>query len=135
MVRTYAGKMVLSIPRENLNIAVNDEIGVVEDACEDERERKMSEAVIVGVKFFDVYKGCYACKGKVTSISNLLGVCSRCGTSQRLDRCKDVTTAKIDVEADGELRSLGAFSPILDEICGGIVSKETLLTCEPFSLM
>jgi len=71
----------------------------------------------------------------VTSISNLLGVCSRCGTSQRLDRCKDVTMAKIDVEADGEVRSLSVFSPVLDEICCGIVSKETLVTCEPFSLM
>ena len=71
----------------------------------------------------------------MTSISNLLGVCSKCGTSQRLDKCEDVTMAKTDVEADRVLRSYSAFPPILEESCSGNVSKETLLTCEFFSLL
>ena len=29
-------------------------------------ERKMTEVVVVGVKFFDAYKACYSCNGKVT---------------------------------------------------------------------
>ena len=67
-------------------------------------------------------------------ISNLLGVYSRSSTSQRLDIiCQDIAMAKVDVEADGVQRSLSAFSPILKEICGGIV--RTLLVCELFSLM
>ena len=69
-----------SVPRVNFKVTATDDIGVVEDACEVEAERKLFEAAIV-TKYFDVYKGCYSCKGKVTSTSNLLGVCFRSSTS------------------------------------------------------
>ena len=83
-MRTYQSKNYLSIPKENCQITCIDDIGEVE-SVEVEEDRKMSEAVIVGIKFFDVYDGCYACRGKIVPSSDVLEDCSRCGMTQRLN--------------------------------------------------
>ena len=46
-----------------------------------------------------------------------------------------MVSARMDLEANGILRNLTGFSPILEEICGGHPSKEALLSCEPFNLV
>ena len=51
-----------------------------------------------------------------------------------LDRCKMMASARMDVEADGIIRNLTCFSPILEEICDGEPSKAALLLRKPFSL-
>ena len=56
-VRTYNNKKYLSIARDGFKIDEVEEIY--------ETERKITQAVIVGVKHFDVYIACYACNSKV----------------------------------------------------------------------
>ena len=80
-VRTYCNKKFLSIPKDNFTIAIADDIGEVVDYGEVEKERKMTGVVILGIKFFEVYSGCYSCRGKVTPTTDKLGDCSRCGTT------------------------------------------------------
>ena len=54
MVRVYNGKKYLSVPKDNFQISSIEDIGVVEDAVE-EKERKLTEVTILGVKYFDTY--------------------------------------------------------------------------------
>ena len=61
---------------------------VVESLIEPEEKRCVEGAVVVGVKYIDVYNGCYSCGGKVEVKSEILGECTHCSTTQRLDRCK-----------------------------------------------
>lgn len=90
--------------------------------------------MIVGVKYFETYDGCYGCKGKITAQSEVLGECNRCGSTQRLDRCKEQTSVKLDVESDGNVRSLSPFSPVVEDICQDPASMASLLSCEMFIL-
>ena len=89
-VRTYCNKKFLSIP--NFTVAVANDIGEVVDYGEVEKERKMTGVVILDIKFFEVYSD--SCKGKVTPTTDKLGDCSRCGTTQRLDRTKVMASVK-----------------------------------------
>lgn len=135
MVRVYRGKKYLSIPRENFEVVSIDDIGCVEECeSEDEEKREMKGGVVVGVKFFDVYSGCYACKGKVQPMSDVLAECTRCGMTQRLSRCNELASAKVDIETQGVIKSLSVFSPRIEEICQGEGSKLALLSSEPFDL-
>ena len=56
----------------------------------------MSDVNVIDVMFFEPYNACYSCKGKVVTTSDLLENCNRCGITQRLDRCQESTTAKLD---------------------------------------
>ena len=56
----------------------------------------------MGVKYFDVYR-CYSCRGKLEAKSDILGECTRCSTTQRLDHCKELANPKIDVEGGGSV--------------------------------
>ena len=98
----------------------------------------MTGVKIVGVKFLDVYSGCYACKGKVTAISDILGDCDRCGVTQKIEQCKMYNSARMDLESEGTIKTLSAFSPITEEICQGSVSKVSslspLMTQKPMSV-
>ena len=121
MVRMYNGKKYLSVPKDGFQISSIEDIGVVEDVeVEVAKERKLINVGIVGITFFEIYNGCYACMGKVTPHS---GCCGRCGSTQRLDRCKEQTSAKLDVESEGDVIMLSAFSPVLDDICQGSTYK------------
>lgn len=136
IVRTYGGKKYLSVSKEEFQAVSIDDIGEVEgDNVELLGERKLKNVMIVGVKYFETYDGCYACKGKVMPRSEILGDCNRCGSTQRLDRCKQLTTVKLDVESDSELRSLSAFSPVIEDICQGDASMAALLCSEAFDLV
>lgn len=134
MVRTFCGRKYLSIPKEKFGVVCIEDIG---DVCcsSQEQDLKMMNAIIVGIKYFEVYSGCYSCKGKVRPNSDILGECNRCGATQRLDRCKELASAKLDVEAAGVMKHLSCFSPVLEEICNGDASKALLLSCEPFDLV
>ena len=72
-------------------------------------------------------------------MSNILGECGRCGMMQRLEECKEIVSAKIDVndtEKDHEIKSLSVFSPIVEEICKQKqVNKVASLSCEQFNLV
>ena len=134
IVRTFNGKKYLSVPRENFNFEAIDDIGDVEK--EELEDRVMKGVVVIGIKFYDTYNACYSCKGKVTPLSATLGDCTKCGIAQKLDRCKPSISAKLDVEADGVIKCLTSFSPIIEEICNkNDPTKEDLLCCKPFNLM
>lgn len=132
-VRTYNNKKYLSIARDGFKILEIDDIGEVEEIYE--TERKITQAVIVGVKHFDVYIACYACNSKVIATSDVLGDCTRCATTQRIDKCKEQHSAKLDLEWKGEVNTLSAFSPILEDICGESVTKVALLMSELFDVL
>ena len=135
-VRTFNGKKYLSIARDNFTVIKIDDIGEVkEDTSDLEVQCRMTGVKIVGVKFLDVYSGCYACKGKVTAISDILGDCDRCGVTQKVEQCKMYNSARMDLESEGTIKTLSAFSPITEEICQGSVSKVSLLMSEPFHLI
>jgi len=54
---------------------------------------------------------------------------------QCIDRCKERMSAKLVVEAKVMNKTLDAFTPILQEICQGVVvTEEALLTANPFNL-
>ena len=106
---------------------------MVEDVeVEVAKERKLTNVGIIGIKWFEIYNGCYSCMGKVTPH---LGCCGRCGSTQRLERCKEQTSAKLDVELEGDVIMLSAFSPVLDDICQGSTSIDASLSCERFDLV
>ena len=124
MVRMYNGKKCLSVPKDGFQISSIEDIGVVEDVeVEVAKERKLTNVGIIG---FEIYNGCYSCMGKVTPR------CGRCGSTQRLDRCKEQTSAKLDVESEGDVIMLSAFSPVLDDIYQGSTSIDALLSYERF---
>ena len=117
-----------------------EDIGDVDkSALESVQEQKMSNVCIVGVKYFERYSSCYSCNGKVIPKSVTVGHCGRCGSSQRLERCKEHLSARIDVEcAEGgkSVQNITVFSPTLEEICGkGPASIEGMLKAPPFDLL
>ena len=98
-VRTFNGKKYLSIARDNFTVIKIDDIGEVkEDTSDLEVQCRITGVKIVGVKFLDVYSGCYACKGKVTAISDILGDCDRCGVTQKIEQCKMYNSARMDYQ-------------------------------------
>ena len=66
-------------------------------------------------------------------VSNAVGECGRCGMVQRAEKCKKCVSVRMDVESEGSMRSVSAFTPIVEEICDGEdVSQVALLSCGPF---
>ena len=134
IMRTYNGKKYLSIPKDSsFDFEVIGDIGVTVEK-EVEEEGKMKGAIVIGVKYFDAYNACYSCKGKVV-VSGSVGECGRCGMMQRVEKCKMAVTVKMDIEADGCVKCVSAFSPIVEEICEGDVSKAALLSCQAFDVV
>ena len=125
IVRTYNGKKYLSMPKDSsFDFEIIDDVGATEEKGVEE-EGKMKGVVVIGVKYFDAYNACYSCKGKVV-LSGGVGECGRCGMMQRAEKCKTAITVKMDIEADGYVKCVSAFSPIVEEICEGDMSKRAL---------
>ena len=55
--------------------------------------------------------------GKVTPLSDT-SCCGRCGSTPRLDKCKEQTSAKLDVESEGDVIMLSALSQYLRHMPG-----------------
>ena len=53
---------------------------------------------------------------------------------QHIHRRKKMTAKLVVKTRDEKTRILGAFMPILREICQGVVTEEALLTSQPFNL-
>ena len=97
MVRSFKGNKYLSIPKYDFTVEPIDDIGTVNTSTETDEIRILEDVEVRGVKFFDSYKGCYTCKGKVTPTT---GKCNRCNSIQRLDKCYDQVTAKLELGND-----------------------------------
>ena len=93
LVRTFNGKKYVSIPRNNFEVSVLEDIGDVDkSALESVQEQKISDVCIVGVKYFERYSACYSCNGKVIPKSRSLWSMwfkPMFGTLQRASVCKN----------------------------------------------
>ena len=71
---------------------------------------------------------------EVSEASSNVGRCNRCGAMQRLDQCKQLTYARLDLitETESHVQGVMAFSEVLEEICQGTPTVEKLLVCEDF---
>ena len=134
IVRVYQGEKYLSVPKDDFGADMIDDIGeVVEEVVAEKSEIK--GGVVVGVKYLDSYMSCYSCKEKVANSESGFGECGRCGMMQTMKKCKVMSTAKVDIEADGAVHGVTMFSPVVEEICEGEVSKVGLLSARPFNFM
>ena len=133
-VRTFQNNKYLSIPREGFKIIEIDDIKeVASTPTTVENEHKLIHTIIVGVKHLDMYNACYSCRGKVVATSNGVRDCTRCSTTQRINSCQQRHTARLDLQSQGIIKTVTAFSPILEDFCKGEVTKLNLLTCNPFT--
>ena len=131
-VRSFKSTKYLSIPRHDFTIDSIDDIGTVMDASTE--TRILEDVEVRGVKFFDSYKGCYTCKGKVSPTTDKIGKCNRCSAVQRLDKCYTQITAKLELINQSGLKVLSCFSPIIEEIAqADNVTIEALLFSTKFN--
>ena len=139
IVRTYKGKKYLSVPRDGFQVSDIDDIGVVENNIPEEEkvtETQITGVCVAGVKYLEKFDGCYSCPGKVmpeSEASCKVGKCDRCGVMQRLDKCKEHSSARLDLMSKTDVRSVMAFTQVLEEICHGSPSVEKLLASEDFN--
>lgn len=136
MTRVFKGEKYLSIPKDGFEIKLIGDIGAVEDnAVELTKDKKVCNVIILGVKYLDTYSGCYGCGGKVQTRSEVLGQCTRCKAVQRLERCDQKTSARVDVASEDGMQTLSVFSPVAEEICKGAATVDALLSCDAFDAM
>ena len=94
----------------------------------------VTQAVVKGIKHLDVFRACYSCTVKVVGTSEVLGDCTRCGVTQKIETCKLRFHARVDLQSEGNLITVTAFTPILENICQtDDVTKAALLTSTPFN--
>ena len=122
----------LSVPRDNFTITEIDDIGEV--AVANASNEHVTQAVVKGIKHLDVFRACYSCTGKVAETSEVLGDCTRCGVTQKIETCKLRFHARVDLQSEGNLITVTAFTLILENICQtDDVTKAALLTSTPFN--
>ena len=64
----------------------------------------------------------------------MLTRCTRCGVTQKIETCKLCFHARVDLQSEGNLITVTAFTPILENICQtDDVTKAALLTSTPFN--
>ena len=132
IVRTFKDKKYLSVPSEGFTAMVIDAVESVE---EEATERKYTQVYVEGVKSIERFSSCYSCSGKVNPKveSSKIGICTKCGTQQRLDRCKESLTARLDLNiGSDEVITVVAFGDVLNKMCNGNVTVEALLDLEDF---
>ena len=76
----------------------------------------VTQAVVKGIKHLDVFRACYSCTGKVAETSEVLGDCTRCGVTQKIETCKLRFHARVDLQSEGNLITVTAFTPILENM-------------------
>ena len=80
---------------------------------------------------------CLLCKvDQVKPLDKLLGKCSECGTTMKLDKCKYAFTAKLGFlnNVDHSILSLKANEQILKSITDEPITESAILAAEPFSI-
>ena len=145
VVREYASKKYLSMPKDGSQIVSIDDIGAVDNESTSESERELLEihnAQIIGVPQLDSYKACLTCKARVEPESPPLGRCSKCGMMQRFDMCPQQMSAKLlfmkryPGDPQPTVKTLHAFGRIVQDLAGvaDTVTREALLTSRPVTV-
>lgn len=73
-VRTFQNEKYLSIGMDGFGISEIDDIGEVYNTTIVVDERKLVNAVFVGVKSLDMFSACYSCAGKVVTVKSFESV-------------------------------------------------------------
>ncbi len=68
--------------------------------------RKLNNAEIVAIVTLDCYKSCLNCKARVEEVEDLMGICSKWGIHQRVDKCSDHLTWKLLLQEQGNDKTL-----------------------------
>ena len=113
----------MSVTRDDFSFTKIEDLEEIAQSSEID-DGQMTNATIIGVRSFDSFNACYACNGKVIETTNNLGDCSRCFMTQLFDRSDLRYTARIDLKSEtSPVMTFTVFSPVLDDICQGTVSK------------
>ncbi len=80
--------------------------------------RKLNNAEIVAIVTLDCYKSCLNCKARVEEVEDLMGICSKWGIHQRVDKCSDHLTGKLLLQEQGNDKTLtlSAFGSTLTQM-------------------
>ena len=130
-VRTFRNEKYLSVGKDGFSITEIDNIGEVSEVdCTTETKYKLHDTVIQGVKSLECFYSCYSCTAKVVRLSDLLGECTPCNTTQKFTTFKQRHCARVDLQTENSVTTVSIFSP---DIALGGITKESLLTSEPFT--
>ena len=77
-----------------------DDIGHVANPSSDselipDRGNRLFNGSIVAVVSTDTYTSCINCKGKVNTLTSIIGQCNICKTKMKLGSCQETSTANI----------------------------------------
>lgn len=83
------------------------------------RKKELMDASVAGVAHVGYKYTCivFACKGNVNVLANKkLGKCAKCSMTQRLDKCPQSFTAKMQISVGNDSHTLYAYLPMVKSI-------------------
>ena len=130
-IRMYNDVKYLSVSSCTIIESIDD-IGHVANPSSDselipDRGNRLFNGSIVAVVSTDTYTSCINCKGKVNTLTSIIGQCNRCKTKMKLSSCQETSTANILFKPIGtgfgdELLRLVIFGDQIDNITSSIVA-------------
>ncbi len=115
----------------------------MEEPEDHEDKNELDDADVIAVSYITANKCYVSCKGKVDSLDDCIGRCTKCCTTQRLDECNMQMSAKLIIGNEDQAHTLHAFLPMIrritndDTITDGKNTEEVttqLLMAESFTL-
>lgn len=90
----------------------------VEDKPQDDIANELVDVEIAAVSHFTSGKVCLACKGKVEALSDKIGRCKRCSTTQKVEKCATQMMATVLVDCTDHNRTFNVYLPMIIAITG-----------------
>ena len=118
LVRSYDGKKYLTPPKTGAKIT----------AVDDDANSELESAEVLVVSYIAASKCCISCKAKVDNIDDHIGSCTKCSTTQRLDKCGKQLSAKLIIGNEDKTYSLHAFLPMIQKIIEDMTITDDLNT-------
>ena len=81
-----------------------------------EHLEQVKNAEILAVSYIAANKCCISCKAKVDNLDDNIGMCTKCCTTQFLDKCGKHLSAKVIIGNKEQTYSLYAFLPMIQKI-------------------
>ncbi len=116
VVRSYDGSKYLTSPKSGSTIMPKDDMGAVEEPEDHEDKNKLDDADVIAISYITAYKCCMSCKRKVDSLDDRIGRCTKCCTTQHLDKCNLQMSAKLIIGNQDRTHTLHAFLPMIRRI-------------------
>ncbi len=121
VIKEFQETKYLALGRVGSAVSEIDDIGNVATYNTDidyNIPRKLKNAEIVAIVTLDCYKSCLRCKARVEGVEDLIGICSKCGIHQRVDKCSDHLTGKLLLQEQGNDKTLtlSAFGSTLTQM-------------------